>query len=258
MEYEKFLETSIIACKEAGKILIKYYSENNIIEFKDDHSPVTIADTSAENKIISILLQNHPEHSILGEETGNTDNNSEYLWVIDPLDGTSNFSKKIPFFCTSISLLRNKVPIIGTIYDPIHDELFTGLKGKGSFLNNKKLEFNKFQTVPTKYVSIIYSRMIKNKEEVNEIFSKLNPPEYRIRNMGAAALELAYVAAGKLQGIVINGNNPWDVCAGILLIQESGGIITDFENNPWNFRSENIIAGHHIIHEKIISYFRAA
>ena len=253
MELNNFLQIAIKATKEAGEILLQHFGKNNNIEFKSDNSPVTIADTQSEEKIKNIILSNYPSHSILGEETGSTDNNSEYLWVVDPLDGTSNFSNNIPYFCISICLLQSKVPLVAVVYDPIHKELFTACKGQGAYLNNKKIILSEIKLPKTHYVSLVYTRSKEQKLQVNEIFAKLIPPQYRMRNMGAAALELSYVASGKLQGIIINGNNPWDVCGGILLIKEAGGLITDFNAQNWNFESKNIVAGHPKIHSKIQS-----
>ena len=207
MDYNNYLTIANQAIKESGKILSNYFGKNNEIDYKSDNSPVTIADTSSEKNIIDIITKHYPNHSILGEESGSNDNSSDYLWVIDPLDGTSNFSNEIPFFCISIALLYKKQPIIASIYDPIHNDLFTALKGGGAFLNGKKIHVDNFKNRKTNYVSIVYTRSAEKKGEINKIFSKLNPPEYRLRNIGAAALELAYVSTGKLQGIIINGNN---------------------------------------------------
>ena len=251
MDLLKFQEIALQASKAAGEILLKYYGANNLIEIKSDNSPVTIADTESEREIIEIISKNFPNHSILGEESGSKEHDSEYLWVIDPLDGTSNFSNTIPYFCSSICLLKNKIPIVAVIYDPIHHDLFTACKGLGTYLNGEKIFLGNKNLPKTFYVSLVYTRSKEKKPEVDEIFKKLNPPEYRMRNMGAAALELSYVAAGKLQAILVNGNNPWDVCGGILLILEAGGFVTDFDDQPWTFQSKNIIAGHPVMQKKL-------
>ena len=251
MTYNGYLNVATDAIMESGKILLKYFRKNNKIVFKEDNSPVTIADTESEKNIIKILTNKFPNHSILGEESGSHDNDSEYLWVIDPLDGTSNFSNEIPYFCISIGLLHHKKPVVAAIYDPTHEDLFTATKDGGAYLNGKKLDINDFKNNKTSYISLVYTRSSQKKDVINKIFSNLNPPKYRMRNMGAAALELAYVASGKTQGIIINGNNPWDVCAGILLIQEAGGLVSDFNNQEWTFNSESIIAAPKKVHENL-------
>ncbi len=255
MDIGHYKEVAIEASQKAGEILLQHFGKPNNIHFKKDNSPVTIADTESEKLIISTITKDFPDHSILGEESGSTDNNSDFLWVIDPLDGTSNNSNKMPYFCISISLLHKKEPIVSVIYDPIHKDLFTACKGSGAYLNGEKLDLTQFEVPKTHYISLIYTRSKEEKGIVNKIFTNLNPPQYRIRNMGAAALELAYVSAGKLQGVLINGNNPWDVCGGILLISEAGGIITDFSGIKWNFSSKNIIAGHPLIHKELLEIF---
>ena len=255
LDFAKYQDVAIQAAKEAGRILLSYFGKIQEIEFKKDNSPVTRADTEAEDKIIQIISKNFPIHSILGEESGATEHNSKYLWVIDPLDGTSNFSNNIPFFCTSICLLENKIPIVAVIYDPVHNDLFTAVKGSGSYLNSQKITLATIPLPKTHYISLVYTRSKAEKSIVDKIFARLNPPEYRIRNIGAAALELSYVSAGKLQGIIINGNNPWDVCGGILLIQEAGGKVTDFDNQRWNFDSKNIVAIHPRMESELFSIF---
>lgn len=251
-DYDEFLVIAEKAVKESGKILMDYFGKNYKVDFKVDNSPVTIADTESEKNIIKLLNNKFPDHSILGEESGANDNSSDYLWVIDPLDGTSNFSNDIPYFCISVGLLYKKDPILALVFDPIHNDLFTAYKDGGSYLNGKKIDLQMNNMPKTKYISIVYTRNAEQKRNINKIFINLNPPEFRMRNMGAAALELAYVSSNKLHGIYINGNNPWDVCAGVLLVQEAGGIITDFENNPWSFDSANLIASPKKIHERLI------
>lgn len=255
MDLEHFQQVAIEASQKAGEILLQHFGKSNHIKFKADNSPVTIADTESEKLIISIISKNFPDHSILGEESGVTDHNSEYLWTIDPLDGTSNYSNNIPYFCVSIGLLYKKEPVVSVIYDPIHKDLFTATKGSGAYLNDEKLDLASTKPPKTHYISLIYTRSKEQKVEVNKIFTNLNPPQYRIRNMGAAALELSYVAAGKLQGVLINGNNPWDVCGGILLIQEAGGKVTDFVGADWTFQSKNIVAGHPDLQETLVNIF---
>lgn len=255
MDLEHFKQVAIEASQKAGEILVQHYGKSNHIQYKENNSPVTVADTESEKAIISIITKNFPDHSILGEESGATDKNSVFLWTIDPLDGTSNYSNNIPYFCVSIGLLYKQEPIVSVIYDPIHKDLFTACKGSGAYLNDVKLDLTTNKPPKTHYISLIYTRSKEQKIEVNKIFTNLNPPQYRIRNMGAAALELSYVAAGKLQGVLINGNNPWDVCGGILLIQEAGGKVTDFVGAKWSFQSKNIVAGHPAIQGNLVKIF---
>lgn len=252
MDLEIFLNTAIDSVKSSGKILLKYYGKKTNIEFKEDNSPVTVADKESEENIINSISKAFPKHSFLGEESGEIGTKSDYLWVIDPLDGTSNYSNHIPYFCISIALLFKRKPIVGVIYDPIHDDLFTTTKNGGTYLNGKEIKIIDNKIRKTSYISLVYSRSKEMKEKINNAFEKLDPPLFRIRNMGAAALELAYVAVNKLDGIIINGNNPWDVCAGILLIEEAGGVITDFRNNSWSLDSKNVVASSPEMHETLV------
>lgn len=253
MNQELFLQTAISSAKKSGKILLNYFGKKTDIEFKQDNSPVTVADKESEENIIDTISKVFPDHSFLGEETGKTTKNSDYLWVIDPLDGTSNYSNKIPYFCISIALLYKEKPIVGVIYDPIHDDLFTASKDNGTYLNNEKIFISDDKFRKTSYVSLVYSRSKELKVDINKAFEMLDPPEFRIRNMGAAALELAYVAVNKLDGIIINGNNSWDVCAGILLIQEAGGVVTDFKNERWSLQAKNVVASSPEMHKTLIN-----
>ena len=149
-------------------------------------------------------------------------------------------------------MLHQGEPIVGVIYDPTHGDLFTAAKGMGTFLNDEKVFISDDKVRKTSYISLVYSRSKEQKADINKVFEKLDPPLYRIRNMGAAALELAYVAVNKLDGIFINGNNPWDVCAGILLIQEAGGQVSDFKNKTWSLKSKNVLASSPEMHKALL------
>lgn len=252
MDVQKLLDVAIDSAKKSGKLLKDEYSKKREINIKIDKSIVTDLDNKSNDLIINTILKSFPSHAILSEESGENKQKSDYLWVIDPIDGTSNYVLQIPFFCISISLLHNQVPLVAVVYDPIKDELFTAVKNRGAKLNGKTLDLTSIIDVRTQYVSLIFSRALDLKRRADCVFSSLNPPEFRIRNLGASALELAYVACNRLSGLIIMGNNPWDIYAGILLIQEAGGIVTDSKNIDWDPNSKDVVAGHKIVHKSII------
>ena len=252
MNFKPFLDLATITAKDAGKILSNGYAKQHLSQEKSDKSFITEIDLESNDLIIRNISKTFPEHAILSEESGKSEKDSDYSWVIDPLDGTSNFIHHIPFYCISIALIYKNEPIVAVVYDSLRNELFSASKNHGTYLNGKKIVISPKDPKKTSYISLIYSRDSLQKNHSNCIFFALNPPEFRIRNLGAAALELAYVASNRLDGLTIMGNNPWDVYAGILLIQEAGGDVTDRKNLPWCSESNNIVAGQKDIHEKIL------
>ena len=198
-----FRETAIRAAKEAGKIHLKYFRKKFEIRYKAyKHNRVTIADTEAEKKIVSEIRKEYPSHNILAEEAEYPRTGSEYLWVIDPLDGTNNFSKGIPVFCVSIALAKDNELILGVIYDPTRNELFVAEKGKGAFLNGKRIKVSGSSQLHDSILltGFYYDRgkpMFSTLASMQEFFLK---DVIGIRCTGSAALDLCSVASGRVDG----------------------------------------------------------
>ncbi len=248
----KELSVAIEAALAAGKVLEKYFETGILREFKEDNTPVTLADTESEEVIKRIIIEAFPDHSILGEETGHTKNASNYTWHIDPLDGTSNFANGLPLFAISIALEHKNELLIGVIYNPATRSLFYCEKGKGAYMNDKKIFVSKdgarhgtFTTSPGKKET---DRKLKS-----ELFFNLSWDVVRSsRDLGCAALDLAYVAMGTLEAVFGIGQNTYDFAAGMLLVQEAGGKVTLFDGSPWKFPENYFIASNGVFHERLV------
>ncbi len=248
----KELEVAIKAALEAGKILEKYFETDILKELKEDNSIVTLADRDSEDIIKKIILSAFPSHSILGEETGHTKNGHEYIWHVDPVDGTRNFANGIPLFAVSIALEYKNELFLGVVYNPATNSLFYAEKGKGAYLNNKRI----FVSRDDREKGIItFASGIKNEDRklVLELFHKL---AYGVlnstRKLGCTALDLAYIARGGLEATVQLGFATYDFAAGVLLLQEAGGKITKLDGSQWNFPENYFIASNGVFHGLLV------
>lgn len=246
----KELEVAIKAAKEAGKILITRFEGSNPTSIKKDKSLVTESDKLAEKKIISIIKKHFPEHSIKAEESGFSDKKSEYLWVIDPLDGTTNYARKVPFFSVSIALIEKEQLKVGVVYNPINNQLFSAMKNEGSELNNRRNQTSEETDLGKTMIG--YARPSIHKGEFVRIFSKMEKVTRTPKILGSMAMQLAYVASGTLDATILLKPHSWDAAAGALIVQEAGGVVTDFEGKPWSLKSENVVASNGKIHEELL------
>ncbi|MEM3126505.1 MAG: inositol monophosphatase family protein [Candidatus Woesearchaeota archaeon] len=231
---------AIIAARRAGKALLKLYDKKIFFERKGQLDLVTEADKTAESIIIKEIKKHFPEHDIIGEESGKTKNGSEYLWTIDPLDGTNNFLKKVPYWCTSIALLKNNEPILGVIFDPFHNELFVAKKGKGATLNKKPI----FVSQTTQLSDAIVSYEQGHLMDQRSFFAVLpiNKKIRALRIMGSTALNLANVAAGRFDAFISRNITYWDLAAGIVIVKEANGKVATIEGKSWSFSEKSIVA----------------
>jgi myo-inositol-1(or 4)-monophosphatase len=247
----KELIIAIKAALEAGKILEKYFETEVLKEYKEDTTIVTLADKESEEVIKKIILDAFPEHSILGEETGHTDNNSEFTWHIDPLDGTRNFANCIPFFGVSIALVNNNELTVGVVYNPITNSLFYAEKNKGSFLNDRRIFVSK-DDASHSMVTVDPGKKEEEKQLRRELYKTL-PARFRsVRDLGSTAVHLAYVARGSLEANIQLGLQTYDFAAGALLVLEAGGKITKHDGSPWFFPDNKFIASNGIFHEALV------
>jgi myo-inositol-1(or 4)-monophosphatase len=257
MKQSLYLQIAIKAAKSAGEIIKKNYGKNNLIKYKENKDFVSEVDIKAEKKIISIIKENFPKHSILGEESGEIIKNKKFLWIIDPLDGTTNFVMQNPFFNTSIALVKDDEIILGVVYNPISEELFYAEKGQGAFLNNKKIFVNKKNDISKSIIAFCHgSKKIEHIKKATKIYSKMKLKANHTRQLGAAALELAYVACGRVSSFYMNNMNSYDVAAGSILVQEAKGKVTDFKNKKFNIKSNDILATNKILHKEILNIIK--
>ncbi len=242
---QPMLNIAIRAARSAGDYISRQV--NNIpnleIESKDSNDFVTEVDRQAEVRIIETLLKAYPDHSILAEESGQQ-GDSEYQWIIDPLDGTTNFLHGFPHFAVSIALKHKGRLDQAVIYDPMKQELFTASKGDGATLNNRRIRVTKPVSIEGALLGTGFP--FRNKQHFpvfQSIFADFFTQASDVRRAGSAALDLAYVAAGRLDAFWEMGLQPWDMAAGALLIREAGGLIGDFSGNDQYLETGNIVAG---------------
>lgn len=228
------LNIAVRAARSAGNIIARGFEnrEDLNIESKGLNDFVTKIDKEAETAIISKIQESYPDHSFLAEEGGALNNNDEFTWVIDPLDGTTNFIKGIPHFAVSIALLHKGKLDQAVVFDPIRSELFVASKGAGAQLNGYRIRASKTKDISSSILATAFP--FRNKARLNEslqqfqaIFSQAGD----VRRSGSAALDLAYVAAGRYDGYWEKGLQSWDIAAGELLVKEAGGLVTDYKGN---------------------------
>lgn len=231
---------------------------------------VTDVDKGAEAMIRKLILTHFPDHAILGEEgvapgaaasaeALKQASESEYLWIVDPVDGTTNFVHGFPFFCVSIALAYKGEIIIGVIYDPMRDEMFVAEKGKGAYIHGQPSKVSSDASLSGSIVAVGFNPDREFALPVNmRGLNALSGEVRSLRAAGSAALHLAYVAAGRLSGYYEVGLNAWDVAAGALIVKESGGIVTDTTGNPYHIGVRHLIASNGKIHEELLGVVRAA
>ena len=242
---------------KAGALLMKKFDQSIEIHYKGDINLVTEADKMSENLIIAAIRQNFPDHGILSEESPAILDGSSVRWIIDPLDGTTNYAHGYPVFCVSIALEKDGVITLGVIYDPTRRETFMAVRGDGAYLNGKKLTVSKTPDLNRSLLATGFPYDIReNKENNLNHFNMMAKEVQAIRRAGAAALDIAYVAAGRFDGFWELKLKPWDMAAGCLLLEEAGGKITDIFAEPWNLLSPNIIVSNGRIHDQMIAVFK--
>lgn len=251
-----FLDIAIEASQKAGKLILELFSRDIVVTIKSNQSIVTEADLKADSLIKNIIKESFPTHNILSEESGRDDHSSDYLWVVDPLDGSTNFSVKNPFFAVSIGLLRKSQPLIGVVYSPFQDELFTAEIDKGAYLNGQIITVDEEATLEKSFLAMCNGRDLHSRQQMIRIYKKLKIRNNKVRQVGAAALELCYVASGRFGAFIMPGLNSWDVFAGALIVKEAKGITTDFKNNSFNLTSSSIIASSSSIHPILLDFVK--
>jgi myo-inositol-1(or 4)-monophosphatase len=230
--------------REAGRILLSFWGTKLTHTFKGIYGFATEADLASEKYLIAALHKLFPQASICAEENGNYGSpSSDYQWVIDPLDGTTNFAHGLSHFCISVALCYQDRPIVGIIYNPMADELYYAQEGKGAFLNGQKLAVTEVKETREVLVACSLPYGSRKKFDTLKLIEKVVQHGYGVRHYGAAALDLAYVAAGRFDGLVLVGLSWWDVAAGAVLISEAGGMITDFSGEPLSSDYSDCLAG---------------
>ncbi len=251
----EFLKTAVSAARLAGDIIIKNLGNlsKEDVQAKQAFDFVTKVDRWSEAVIMQTIREKFPSHRFLTEETLKQEDTGNYRWIIDPLDGTTNYIHSYPMFSVSIALEYESEIIIGVVFDPLKDELFHAVRGGGSFLNNRKISASGVKDLESSLIATGFP--FRAKEMIDhylgafrEIFHEVSD----IRRAGSAAIDLSYVAAGRFEGFFELKLSPWDIAAGALLIEEAGGVITDFGGGKEYLATGNVVAGNRDIHPKVL------
>jgi len=249
MNWQVILEPII---QQAGVILISYYGKVLTCQAKKNHGFVTEADRASENYLIDQLAKILPKASFFAEESGRSGNN-DYCWVIDPLDGTTNFSHKLPYFCISVALTYKGKPQVGILYQPLTNELFFAERGKGAFLNGEKIKISLPKYFNNSLVAMGLPYQSLKRKQLLHVAERIAQQAYGVRHFGAIALDLAYVACGRIDGAFFACLDWWDVAAGMLLIEQAGGVVTDFFGQPISEDYTSCIAGSKMVHYHMLA-----
>jgi myo-inositol-1(or 4)-monophosphatase len=250
--------------REAGARLREFFAQGVETEYKGDVDLVTVADRTAEKLIRSRLSEVFPDHGIYGEEGTRDRLEGEFRWYVDPLDGTTNFAHGFPQFCVSMGLeqrpsdlkpTEDGTLVAGVIYDPLRDELFSAEKGKGAFLNGKPMRTSSIPRLAEALLATGFPSRKRHASPNIHFYQEFTLRSHGVRRAGSAALDLAYVAAGRLEGFWEFNLNPWDTAAGILLVEEAGGRVTDFKGRHFRIDSHEILASNGDIHEELLALF---
>lgn len=261
------INVAIEAAKEAGKFLELNLGKVKEIERKvgEETNLVTEIDRQSEQLIMDIIGRHFPQHDFLAEEGGlrqaepsrSGETRSGYRWIIDPLDGTTNYTHHFPCFAVSIALEKNAEIVLGVVYDPNLDEMFTAERGRGAFVNGKRMSVSKADVLIRSMLVTGFPYDIKdNPDHAIEHFVNFLKEAQAVRRMGSAAIDLAYVAAGRMDGFWEVSLNPWDVAAAVLLVTEAGGKVTDFLGNPYSIYGKPILASNGVIHGEMMRILR--
>ena len=256
--------------REAGARLREFFSQGVETEYKGDVDLVTVADRAVEKLIRTRLGEAFPEHGVYGEEGTRERMEGEFRWYVDPLDGTTNFAHGFPQFCVSMGLESRPVGagsdeagpdedgtiVAGVIYDPMRDELYTAERGRGARLNGKPIHVSRIAFLAESLVSTGFPSRKRHDSPNIHFYHEFTLRSHGVRRTGSAALDLAFVASGRLEAFWEFNLNPWDTAAGILLVQEAGGQVTDFAGGAFQLNSSEVLASNGLIHDELVGLFK--
>jgi myo-inositol-1(or 4)-monophosphatase len=249
-------DLAVLAAREAGKILMEKLGKIRR-DMKSKREMVTQADTAAEKKICELIRREFPKHSILAEESGTEERHSAYKWIIDPLDGTNNYTYGYPFFCISIALEHDGTIVLGIVYDPLRDELFEAELNNAALLNGRKIRVsNTVKLADSRLLTGFPYVMEGNPGNNLDNFATFALNACEVRVDGSAELDLCYVACGRADGYWELDLKPWDTAAGKLIVECAGGKVTNFEGRAFNYYKDNVLATNGIIHSQIIELLK--
>ncbi|MFN2501944.1 MAG: inositol monophosphatase family protein [Pyrinomonadaceae bacterium] len=253
------LNFAIEMARDAGQILLEKFGRDIKVSKKGDINLVTEADLASEALIIERIKSYYPKHSILAEEAGNAvvvGGDNTWKWIIDPLDGTTNYTHGYPCFCVTLALEHDGEIVIGVTFDPTRNELFSAERGRGASLNNKPIRVSDTDLLADALIVTGFPYDFKRRENFARHLTQFLMKSRGVRRDGSAAIDMAYVAAGRLDGFWEEGLNPWDMAAGVLMIEEAGGQVTGYDNAKFSIYSPPILATNGLIHSEMLAVLR--
>ena len=260
-----FLPHATAIATEAGKLLMPFFERRIGFEYKGDVDLVTEADRASEQLIVSRLRAAWPNHDIVGEEGTRDTHGGGYRWYVDPLDGTTNFAHSFPQFCVSMGLEhrptgtaadKDGVIVAAVIYDPMRDELYTAERGRGAWLNGRAIHVSRIPILAESLISTGFPSRKRHDSPNVHFYQEFTLRSHGVRRAGSAALDLAFVACGRLEAFWELNLNPWDTAAGVLLVEEAGGRVGDFAGGPFQLNSREVLASNGRIHDELVVLFK--
>lgn len=253
MDIDKYLKAAVEAARQAGRMLKENIGKFREVHFKGVVDLVTNFDNESQKMLFARLSSAFPEHGFLAEEGLCEAKSSEFLWIIDPLDGTTNYAHSFPVFCVSVALARKKEVVCGVVYDPMREETFSAGRGEGAVLNGKKISVSPVGDLNESLIATGFPYDIRT-SRVNNIvhFNNFLTRAQAIRRCGSAAIDLCHVACGRFDGYWELKLNPWDVAAGALIVAEAGGRVTDFQGQGLDIFGSEILATNGLIHKQMV------
>ncbi|MGC2321885.1 MAG: inositol monophosphatase family protein [Terriglobales bacterium] len=252
----EFVAAAEVIAREAGELLMAYFARHVTIEYKGDADVVTAADRASEALIMDRLQARFPRHDVLGEEGASRETGSDYKWYVDPLDGTTNFAHGFPVFCVSMGLEYKGQLTAGVVYDPTRGEMFSAEKGSGAYLNQHRIQVSKISRLAESLLATGFPSHKRHKNPNIHFYHQITLRTHGVRRAGSAALDLASVASGRYEGFWEFNLNPWDLAAGVVLVEEAGGEVTGFHGQLFRLADRDVLASNGLIHPDLLREFK--
>jgi myo-inositol-1(or 4)-monophosphatase len=249
------LEAAVEIAREAGALLATFFERRVAFELKGEFDLVTVADRTSEKLIVERLRSYFPAHGIVAEEGGGHTSPSEYRWYVDPLDGTTNFAHSFPIFNVTLALEQAGEMLVGVVFDPIRQEMFTAERGSGAYLNNRRIRVSAPDRLEDSLMCTGFPSRRRHLDVNVHFYHQLAMATHGVRRTGSAAVDLAWVACGRLDAFWEFGLNPWDMAAGRLLVAEAGGQVSDMKGQAHSLTSPHLLADNGHLHEQILEIF---
>ena len=243
--------------REAGSLLMDFFHQRVKIEYKGESDLVTVADRKSEALILERIRQQFPAHDVMGEEGARIETGSDYKWYVDPLDGTTNFAHGFPVFCVSLAVEHRGQRVAGVVYDPTRDEMFTAELGSGARLNGETIRVSATSRLSDCLLATGFPSQKRHKNPNIHFYHQITLKTHGVRRAGSAALDLCCVACGRFDGFWEFNLNPWDTAAGVLIVEEAGGRVTDFSGGPFQLASRETVASNGLVHDALLAEFKA-